>query len=313
MLAVIVVESHSVKVVFRNKPLETASACVRCGFQLPLPQPNYCSNCGQHLTATSFRAFPIYRTRWLFLVFPLAVVAGALGGQALVYVVLAGWMGLVLVRSKMSIVRLIGKLPAGFNWWLLPLIAIAGMVFSIGSMPVVWYPLARAEPEFVSSVLSQPFIDSRLNLFLLLVIMAPIVEETLFRGFLFSRLTTKWGMTKAMVASSLAFGLLHLNPIGATVFGLVACILYMRTGTLLAPIAVHALNNLMVWTATFGGSDAPARYDSTDFLMQGLVAMLIAGPIIVLLLRKWWPSRGALIPYERFGVQEANHSAICQE
>ena len=98
---------------------------------------------------------------------------------------------LVLFEARISVTSLFGKMPTGYSWWTIILLAIAGIVFSIGAMPVVWYPLANAEPDLVSDLLSDPSTGSRLNIFILIVIMAPLIEESLFRGLLFSRLTAK--------------------------------------------------------------------------------------------------------------------------
>ncbi len=278
-----------------------ANFCIRCGAQLPSPAPNYCADCGSPVGAAERSGFHRLRSRWLLLVLPLSLAAGsvdAVVGPYLAYLVMVGWTALVLVRRRVSIVRLLGRVPHGFNWWPIPLLAVAGIVFSIGAIPVVWYPVARVAPDIVSDVLSEPFAGSRLNIFVLIVIAAPLSEELLFRGLLFSRLMAKWGAARAMIVSSLAFGLLHLNPIGASVFGMVACVLYLRTRTLLAPMALHALNNLMVWVVTFWEVEADVPYDSPEFLYQGVAAMLIASPVILLLLRRWWPAPGTAIPYD---------------
>lgn len=226
------------------------------------------------------------------------LVSGDLGPYA-TNLILGGWVALIIWRSKISIPRLLGRIPNGFNWWPILLLAVASVVFSVGAFPIVWYPVASAEPDFVSDMLSAPVAGSQLNFFILIVVIAPLVEESLFRGLLFSRLTAKWGMTRAMIVSSVAFGLLHLNPIGASVFGVVACVLYVRTQTLLVPMALHSLNNFLVWLASFGETDKGVPYDSSDFLYPGLVAMLLAAPIIFILLGKWWPARGTLLPYLR--------------
>ena len=279
-----------------------ANFCIRCGARLPSPAPNYCTDCGSQVDAAEKSGFHRLRSRWLLLVLPLSLAAGSVDtlvdGQYLTYLVLVGWTALVLVRKRVSVVRLLGRVPHGFNWWPIPLLAVAGIVFSLGAVPVVWHPLARVAPDIVSDVLSQPLAGSRLNIFVLIVIAAPLSEELLFRGLLFSRLMVKWGATRAMIVSSLAFGLLHLNPIGASVFGMVACVLYLRTRTLLAPMALHALNNLMVWFVTFWEVEADVPYDSPEFLYQGVVAMLIASPVILLFLRRWWPARGTALPYD---------------
>lgn len=80
-------------------------------------------------------------------------------------------------------------------------------------------------------------------------IVAPFAEEFLFRGFLFTGFSTAWKPVTAATASSLIFSLMHgYSPAGTVLiwcFGMLMCALYRRTGTLLVPMAVHALTNAM--------------------------------------------------------------------
>ena len=168
------------------------------------------------------------------------------------------------------------------------------------------YPLAKLDSEFVNDIMNaSPLSASATSSFMLLVILAPLIEEMVFRGLLFSRLTKKWNMAGAMVVSSLAFGLLHMDPIGAFVFGIVACVLYTRTRTLLVPMVLHALNNLIVWALMFTegtGLNSEIDFASPETLAQftfaGLIAMIVGAPIVFFLLGRWWPSRATPIPYE---------------
>ena len=83
------------------------------------------------------------------------------------------------------------------------------------------------------------------------VVLAPAIEELLFRGVLLNCWAAKWSVGTAVVASSIAFGILHGNPVGITVAGLVMAVLYLRTGTLLVPIAFHAANNFIATIPEF--------------------------------------------------------------
>jgi membrane protease YdiL (CAAX protease family) len=61
------------------------------------------------------------------------------------------------------------------------------------------------------------------------VVVAPVLEEFTFRGLLFTRLSVKYSSRTAIILSSLMFGLMHIDFIGAFVFGLVAASLYSRS------------------------------------------------------------------------------------
>lgn len=83
-----------------------------------------------------------------------------------------------------------------------------------------------------------------------MVILAPIVEEFVFRGLLLRRWSEKWSTKKAMIVSSLIFAIFHGDPIGAFLFGLVMCYVYFLSGSLWLPIICHALNNFIAWLLT---------------------------------------------------------------
>lgn len=87
-----------------------------------------------------------------------------------------------------------------------------------------------------------------------LAVMGPIVEEMFFRQFLLlgvARLTRPW---VGVVVSSLLFGALHMNSLGAAewigviphaCYGLAMGILFLRTRhNLVFPATLHVLNNL---------------------------------------------------------------------
>lgn len=86
-----------------------------------------------------------------------------------------------------------------------------------------------------------------LTTLLIVVIMAPVVEEILFRKLLVDR-TAQYGEGVAIVLSGFMFGLYHgnLNQF-AYAFG-IGCFLafiYIRTGNLKYPVAIHMLINFL--------------------------------------------------------------------
>ncbi len=80
----------------------------------------------------------------------------------------------------------------------------------------------------------------------LAVAVAPLFEEFFFRGFAYPALKQRWGAGKALAAVSVVFALAHLHvpsmgPLFALALGL--GLAYELTGSLLAPITMHALFN----------------------------------------------------------------------
>lgn len=84
-----------------------------------------------------------------------------------------------------------------------------------------------------------------------ITILGPIVEEFVFRGVFLHRFMKKTSMWGGILISSILFGVLHADMIGAFLFGLIACLLYLRTGNLLLPILMHILNNTLAVISSF--------------------------------------------------------------
>lgn len=83
------------------------------------------------------------------------------------------------------------------------------------------------------------------------IVLAPIVEEILFRGIAYKALRDRGWPRFALVMSSVLFGLIHVNLmtfLPLTAFAVVLALLYERTGTLLAPMAAHAFFNAVNFT-----------------------------------------------------------------
>jgi hypothetical protein len=87
----------------------------------------------------------------------------------------------------------------------------------------------------------------------LVIAVAPVCEELFFRGFLFRVLRIRMGFVLAASIDGVLFGLVHgalvIVPILAFL-GFILCWAYERSGTLLVPIALHALNNALAYGVT---------------------------------------------------------------
>ena len=79
------------------------------------------------------------------------------------------------------------------------------------------------------------------------VLLAPLFEEVIFRGYIAGLLRSAYGGMVAWLLSSLLFGVVHLIPsviLTATVSGLVLGFYYLRYRSLMMVIILHAMNNL---------------------------------------------------------------------
>ncbi len=102
-------------------------------------------------------------------------------------------------------------------------------------------------PQPISDVLATS--DSMIVVALIVIfaiIVAPVCEELFFRGFAYPALKQRWGIWVALTTVSAAFAVIHLHlpslgPLFALAIGL--GLSYELTGSLLAPITMHALFN----------------------------------------------------------------------
>lgn len=99
-------------------------------------------------------------------------------------------------------------------------------------------------------------------IFVSLVILPPLIEEFLFRGFLYSGLRTKMTYVWAALFTSGLFGLAHLfggeggsliwvSTIDTFILSLLLCHLREKTGGLAAPMMLHATKNLVAFSLLF--------------------------------------------------------------
>ena len=136
-----------------------------------------------------------------------------------------------------------------------------GLLFAVTAILLLLVPGFDIEaPQDVGfNVLATP-LDQIIAL-VALVILPPIGEETLMRGYLYSGLRSRLHFWPALLITSLLFGAAHLStgvsgPLWAAAvdtFILSAVLVYLRerTGALYAPIMLHGLNNLVAFFAHF--------------------------------------------------------------
>lgn len=93
---------------------------------------------------------------------------------------------------------------------------------------------------------------NRILFFLVGGVIAPVAEELFFRGILFGTLwrsLRRFGLLPALLFSTAVFALLHPGShIPQAVGGFVFCLAYAVSGSLLAPILIHAIGNLVLFS-----------------------------------------------------------------
>jgi membrane protease YdiL (CAAX protease family) len=181
------------------------------------------------------------------------------------------------------------------------------LLFSIPSSSLIGAFLSYVWPNppemEILSYDPQQSIFNRSIFILWACVVAPIFEEMLFRGTLLSRWSAKWGMRKAVLISALAFSILHFDKLGAFLFALCMSILYLRTQTLLVPIAAHAFYNAIAIAITIvaahnvraSANNTIDHFLSIVWVKGACLAMTL--PMIVSYLYHNWPKKDALSPY----------------
>jgi len=91
---------------------------------------------------------------------------------------------------------------------------------------------------------------------LMVIVVAPVVEEVFFRGFFYRALRTRLSIWVAAAVDGVLFGLIHYSGDGAdgllilpplALLGFIFCLVYERTGSLFTVIGMHALNNTLAF------------------------------------------------------------------
>ncbi len=162
----------------------------------------------------------------------------ALMVRSLLWAGLAVWVGLGLQRPRPPARAL---LPIAF-----------GLGLGTGAFSGVALRLAAGRVPVTAPLMPDPGgLGSGwlLVLAVVVVLLAPIGEEFLFRGTLFSRLEATYGTGNAIVASSVAFALFHLSPVHlvvAAVAGLALGWLRAHSERLWPCVLAHGVHNA-VW------------------------------------------------------------------
>lgn len=168
-----------------------------------------------------------------------ATAVGALAQYAVM-------LGIVLVISRGLTRATLGfRRPA--SWPRALALAGAGLVAIWGPGWVLNLFLEAGEEQ---GLVPESWDSSRAGAFLanfaVIAVVAPIVEETTYRGLGFAALAASFGPVAAVLATGVAFGLSHGLVVALPVlslFGVILAWLRWKTASLYPPIALHAVFN----------------------------------------------------------------------
>jgi membrane protease YdiL (CAAX protease family) len=163
--------------------------------------------------------------------------------------VLAAW--LFSLRTAGRSLALWGfRRPNRAFFWTIPL--GLGMVYVVSFVHDL-----MVQPEQQDIVTSFPRSGAGVALFILVaVIMAPLFEEIVFRGFIFRGFANSWGWVWGALASAAVFGFAHLQLdvfVPLATLGFVLAWAYKQTGSIWTCITMHVLFNtiaVLAWAFT---------------------------------------------------------------
>ncbi len=196
-------------------------------------------------------------------------------------------LGLYLNRRSFRRAFSVGRMTAG---------QVAGVVLSVIGLDVVlsdfdnWFRSLLPVPLWLSNFM-QELLTSENNLLsriFLLVMVAPLTEELLFRGIVLRGLLSRYRPAAAVVLSALLFAVMHCSPwqfFSPLILGILFGWFYLRTGSLGLCILAHALNNGFGILTAMLPVDIPGFSGTPDFSnatrqpwwldLSGLVLLLI--------------------------------------
>jgi uncharacterized protein len=137
--------------------------------------------------------------------------------------------------------------------WGAAAVMVLGLIIAFIALNAIWGLIVNAPKEKLLEQLGTK--ESTLLLVLsagLTCVVAPMCEEFLFRGYIFTALRS-WGLWPAAIVDGLIFGGIHatsapaldLLPLAALGVGL--CLLYRYSGSIYPGMGAHALNNCLAF------------------------------------------------------------------
>jgi membrane protease YdiL (CAAX protease family) len=125
--------------------------------------------------------------------------------------------------------------------------------------------------------------------FIVLVVVAPVTEELLFRGLILRGFLSRYSVVTSVLVSALLFGVMHGNPwqfFSATILGIIFGWWFMRSRSLLPCLVGHSCSNALVLVSSvlpfkirgfnLEESFSPIQFQPAWFDLAGL-ALLVLG------------------------------------
>lgn len=189
---------------------------------------------------------------------------------------------LILYLNKINLKQRYGLSVVPYHTYFIP--TLAAFCFSVSSnlfqemIPV---------PEALTSSMEMDTTSNPVSTFLTVLLIAPIVEETVFRGLIMTKLRQSLSVPCSIVISALLFGVIHIMAGGfitiihAFLGGLIFALAYEKTKSLFPAIVAHIFGNL-------GGIVYTVIGNTSTIISSAIASLLLILAIIlcIILYRK---------------------------
>jgi uncharacterized protein len=132
-------------------------------------------------------------------------------------------------------------------------IGVAILFFIIHIALVLFVKQIKPGFNIIDPLLVKKYLDSSFGIvtyFFASILWGPFVEESIYRGILYSPYRKKYGPTTAIIITSLFFSFGHFEITGESILiGVLWGILYEKTESIVSPMAAHSTHNLL-WLLT---------------------------------------------------------------
>ncbi len=187
--------------------------------------------------------------------------------------------------------------------FIFPVVAAAVLLCGM-YLPTVWYGFFTQYALHIPPSVGNIKLDTGSSVVMIViasVFLAPVCEESIYRGVLFNGLKQKQSAVKAVLLCALAFMLMHMSPIQVVfqfALGLLSALIMYKTGRLLPCVLLHAVANSIALAIQF---------DPLLSVMNGCIAWLAANPVAAafITLALLVAAGGILFVILRFGYRKS--------
>jgi membrane protease YdiL (CAAX protease family) len=199
-------------------------------------------------------------------------------------------LGIPLLAALLSPERLGPRLrlgPSALPWRVFPLL-LAGTVFSAGIGGLASQYIFDEPGPSLRLIADMSQKASGLGLVgvaLMICLLPPLAEETLFRGYLQGRLLRRWPAAAAIAVSSVFFVAAHFDPVhmlAVTPLGIWFGVVAWRCGSIWPSMLCHAAQNTTALVLMRTGDPFSKVVSPGEWIAIGVAGVLTVGAVLVM-------------------------------